>query len=240
MSEKLAHRAAHGAQTKMEGCFLILGTDASGKNHVANVISEYMAASGQDLEKREGSFSSPATLATSSEDKGFLSLAKEALFLKSYPLLKPLIFPVINYLLNRDLHAFRPSRGPLLVISNTALRVLAFHLGHIFCHPGEIKLPSYLVTTLQAIRPRTQATTMVLDVEHHIRETRVGHRLQNNKADHFDRYLACDGDLSERIEEFLVWLATTYLGAHVVMNNNLADDEIIAAVQEAMVDGDAP
>ncbi|MEN8257156.1 MAG: hypothetical protein ABFS09_04775 [Thermodesulfobacteriota bacterium] len=233
MSKSIPHKERQPA------CLLILGIDASGKNHVANVISDHLAAGGRMVEKRQGSFSAPASAATSSEDKGFLNLAKEALFLKAYPLLKPLIFPVINLLLNRDLQAFRQSRGALLVISNTALRVLAFHLGHVFSRPEEIRLPAYLATTLGAIQPRTQVASLVLDVDHHVREARVGHRLANNKADHFDQYLAGDGLLSERIEEFLVWLATTYLGARVLINNNLRDEEIIAFMQEVVAPGEA-
>ena len=72
--------------TEPPDILLIIGTDASGKNHVANFVNDMYEKSGYGIEKRDGWFSAEASDVVSSEDKGFFSLLKEKIFLSSVPL----------------------------------------------------------------------------------------------------------------------------------------------------------
>lgn len=58
--------------------------------------------------------------------------------------------------------------------------------------------------------------------------------MAKDKIDYFDRYMAENPLLSERVEDFLIWLSRVYLGATKIVNNDLTDDEILLQVQEVM------
>jgi thymidylate kinase len=215
------------------GILLILGTDASGKNYVANYIADILDQCGHISEKRDGAFSKPAEALESSEDKGALALFKEKAFLTLFPYIRFLLPPLVSFLIRRDLKRFQPSENKVLVISHTPIRILAFYLGHQFEESSDIRLPRYLASALGAIAPTTQAKTLVLDISPHIRQARIAKRVQAGKVDNFDRYMAGDTELSERIERFLVWIGQRYLGAVTLLNDDLDEAELSARIYEA-------
>jgi len=215
---------------------LILGTDASGKNHIANLIVRILEKSGYGIEKREGWFSEKASDAVSSEDKGFIDLLIEKMVLITFPLTQYMMPFLLTLLIKRDLNRFGKTGKTdkkVIVISHSALRVLAFYLGHKFYNEETIKIPHYLRIALRAIKPATQANTIVLDIAPEIRHHRIAHREKHGKMDNFDHYMAQDTIRSERIESFLVWLAKTYLDAVIIENNDLNDAELINLIEAA-------
>ncbi len=215
---------------------LILGTDASGKNHITNLITCLLEQSGYGVEKREGWFSEKASDAVSSEDKGFIALLIEKVFLTTFPLTQYMMPFLLTLLIKRDLNKFvktGKTDKKVIVISHSALRVLAFYLGHQFYCEEKIKMPHYLKIALKAIRPTTLAKTIVLDIAPEIRNQRIAHRAKQGKVDNFDRYMAQDTIRSERIESFLVWLAKNYLDAVIIENNDLNDAELAKQIQAA-------
>lgn len=216
---------------------LILGVDGSGKNYVANVIEDMLRAANYRVEKRAGGFSSPVTQALTSEDKGKFALWKERIFLWSFPLLKGLMLTIATLWLRHDLRRFRPSPHPTLIVSHSALRLVAFYLGHRHHTPEHVQIPRSLERHIQTIAQRTGARTIVLDIEPEIRRQRVAQRLVNGTADHLDRYMAKSEhqELSERIEASLVWLARRYLGAVVIENNDLSPVELSEQIQKALL-----
>lgn len=218
---------------------LILGVDGSGKNYVANVIEAMLRAADYPVEKRAGGFSSPATQALTSEDKGKLALWKERIFLWSFPLLRGLMLTIATVWMRRDLRHFRASPHPTLIVSHSALRLVAFYLGHAYDTLEQIQLPRSLDRLLRTIPQRTGAQTLVLDIEPEIRRQRVAQRLVNGTADHLDRYMAKPEhqNLSERIEASLVWLAQRYLAAAVIENNDLSPAELSEQIQKALLQG---
>ncbi len=200
---------------------LILGTDASGKNHVTNFIADLMEKAGYEVEKREGWFSKYPSNVISSEGKGWFDLMKENLFLATFPLTKSLIPVLLFFLLEGDLKRFRKSHKKIIVISHTTLRILAFWLGHRFEREEDIRLPVFLDRVLKNIIPITGTKTIVLDIADEIRKKRICKRRESGKADNFDLYMAKDGLRSERIESFLIWLGETRLNAVIIENNDL-------------------
>jgi thymidylate kinase len=215
---------------------LILGVDGSGKNYVANVIEDMLRAANYRVEKRAGGFSSPVTQALTSEDKGKFALWKERIFLWSFPLLKGLTLTIATLWLHRDLKRFRPSPHPTLIVSHSALRLVAFYLGHRHHTLEHIQIPRSLERLIQTIALKTGSRTIVLDIEPEIRRQRVAQRLANGTADYLDRYMAKaeHQELSERIEASLVWLARRYLGAVVIENNDLSPTELSEQIQKAL------
>ena len=117
----------------------------------------------------------------------------------------------------------------VLVVSHTAIRLLAFALGHLFDRAEDIHLPAFTVRALHAIAA-TGLRCVVLDIDHAIRAERLAQRNTRGTLDYFDRYMGSDPQRSERIEEFLVWIGRTHLGAVRVENNNLSDAELLAAL----------
>ncbi|MEM7248427.1 MAG: hypothetical protein AAF533_24045 [Acidobacteriota bacterium] len=212
---------------------LVLGTDASGKDHVANVLEKAYAEAGHEAERRNSRFSGSVSQATTSEDKGALSLLAERIFLRTFPILHRLLPLVVTVYLKLDGVLFRESSRPLIVVSHTALRVLALCLAHRHRTRDELRLPSSLERALVSLRERTQPVTMVLDCEDATRRRRIREREKRGKADHFDRFMARDSERSERTEDFLVWIAVTYLGAVHVLNDDLDDDELLLAFHQA-------
>jgi 2-phosphoglycerate kinase len=68
-----------------------------------------------------------------------------------------------------------------------------------------------------------QTTVVVLDVAPATRRRRIAARIRSGTVDPFDRYLLADLDRAERIEGCLVELATRYLNAAVIENDDLDD-----------------
>ncbi|MEZ4528169.1 MAG: hypothetical protein R2941_19840, partial [Desulfobacterales bacterium] len=204
--------------------------DASGKNHVTNFIANRMEKAGHSVEKREGWFSGKSSDVISTEGKGWFALTKEKMFLATFPLTKCLMPPLLAFLLRADLKRFRKSHKNIIVISHTALRILAFYLGHAFETEEDVRIPLFLDRVLKNILPVTGAKTIVLDIADQTRKKRIRKRLESGNADNFDHYMAKDGERSERIENFLIWLGKTYLNALIVENNDLDDAALFRAL----------
>ncbi len=215
---------------------LILGTDAAGKDHLANLLIREYKAAGRPVEARKGWFSEPPRPETTTtlEDKSRAALAGEAVFLKSFRANRVLIPAVLTLLVRRDLRAFRHPGTRLIVVSHTGLRVLAFYLGHRFPTADAIRVPAHLDRALRAIPRITRARTVALDIDDAIRQTRIARRRGVGKMDPFDRYMAGNSHLSERIEGYLVRLGQIYLDAVRVENNDLSDAELLAQVERAL------
>ena len=225
--------ASQGPPNTTPEILLILGTDLAGKDHFANVISDAAAVAGIRVERRRGRFSGRADTRRTSEGKGAVKLCLEWLFLATLPLYCRLLPYLIAFLIRCDLRLFRaPAGDSILVVSHTALRLLAFALGHIFERVEDIRLPGVVDTTLRRVVPATGVRTIVLDIDHEVRAARMKERLQRGTVDFFDRYMEKDAHRSERIEGFLVWLGIAYLGAVRVENNNLSDAELLACLPE--------
>jgi len=208
---------------------LILGTDLAGKDHFANVLTDTATLAGIKGERRRGAFSAQPDSRRTSEGKGFVKLWLEWAFLFTLPLHCRLLPYIMTFLIRRDLRRFRrPADGSLIVVSHTAIRMLAFAYSHIFDRVEDIKMPVVVECTLRDLVLATQAHTIVLDIDHEVRNTRMNERLRRGTVDNFDRYMGKDPLRSERIEGFLVWIGMTYLDAVRVENNNLSDAELLA------------
>ncbi len=209
---------------------LILGTDMAGKDHCANVVADAAQAAGIRLERRRGSLSARPNQQRSSEEKGLIRLWLERAFLATLFLHCRLLPWLTTLLIVLDLRRFqRPDQASVLVVSHTAIRLLAFALGHLFARVEDIRLPAMTMRALHAIAA-TGLRCVVLDIDHAIRAERLAQRNTRGTLDYFDRYMGSDPQRSERIEEFLVWIGLTYLGAVRVENNNLSDTELLAAM----------
>ncbi len=212
---------------------LIMGSDASGKNHVANVAAELIQSGGGQVEKREGWFSRKASDVVTSERKGALKLLGEWLFIATAPLTRHVMSEALSALVRWDLKNYRKSDRKIIVISHTPIRILAFYLGHQHENPGRIVLPKHLHEALSAIRPVTGAKAIILDIGHETRKTRIAKRSKKGLADRFDLYLARDGELSERIEDILVMLAERYFGAFKIVNEDAGEEPLRRQIAKA-------
>jgi len=216
--------------TSFPKILLILGTDLAGKDHCANVLTDAAQAAGIRVERRRGAFSAQADDRRTSENKSALNLWMERLFLAALPLHCRLLPLLTALLVWRDIRRFRPpAEGAVLVVSHTAIRLLAFALGHLFDRVEDIRMPWFADRALRAIVPATGARTLVLDIDHAVRAARMAAREQRGSLDHFDRYMGQDPVRSERIEHFLVWIGATYLKAERIENNHLSDAELLEA-----------
>jgi hypothetical protein len=213
---------------------LILGTDAAGKDYVAEFLIRRWRAAGHPVEKRAGRFSAPAADArSSSERKGRWGRFREQAFLGLFPLLRPLVPLAVRLLLARDRHRFRRSDVPLVVVSHTALRLLAFVLGqHRAGWAGLARHPALERALRSAPPPGT--TVLVLDVAPSTRRRRIAARIGSGSVDPFDRYMLADLDRAEHIERCLVQLATHYLQAAVIENDDLDDATLERALECAL------
>ena len=220
---------------------LILGTDLAGKDHCANVVADTADAAGVIVERRRGAFSGRTAQHRTSEHKPLFALWLEWLFLATLPLHCWLLPYVTAWLIFFDLRRFsQPQRTSVLVVSHTALRLLAFALGHRFERTEQIQLPAITRRALQAIIPATSVVTVALDIDHRVREKRMAERAGRGTVDHFDRYMASDPGRSERIEQFLVWIGQTFLNAITIVNNDLSDAELLAQLQSGLSQPPSP
>lgn len=214
---------------------LILGTDAAGKDYVAEFLIRRWRAAGHPVEKRAGRFAAPAADARcSSERKGRWGRCRERAFLGLFPMLRPLVPVVVWLLLVRDRHRFRRSAVPLVVVSHTALRLLALVLGqHRAGWAGRLARHAALERALRAAPP-PGTSVVVLDVSPATRRRRIAARVGSGTVDPFDRYMLANPDRAERIEGCLVELATRYLNAAVIENEDLDDATLEQALERAL------
>ena len=211
---------------------LILGTDAAGKDYVADFLIRRWSAAGHSIEKRAGGFSAaPADARSSSERKGRWGRFQEHVFIRLFPLLRPWLPGVAGWLLRRDRRRFRPADRPVVVVSHTALRLLALVRGQVLAPPP---LSLALQQALRALRETTRATVIVLDIDPAIRQRRIGARIEGGTVDPFDRYMLADRVRAERIEGGLVELAVGFLNAAVIENNDLDAAALEAALARAL------
>lgn len=217
---------------------LILGTDAAGKDYVADFLVRRWQARGHLLEKRAGAFAGAAVDArSSSARKGRWGRFQERVFLTLFPLVRPLTPYLAQKLLARDQQRFRPADRPLVVVSHTALRLLAFAYGPIIPPPP---LSPALGQALHALQATTRATAIVLDIDPAIRQQRIAARVRQGTVDPFDQYMQADVERAERIERYLVTLAIEYLQAGVIENNHLTDDALEMALADALLQRTLP
>lgn len=209
---------------------LIVGTDASGKDHVANVVTRMVDTMGGTVEKRKRYLNGRRTSKGSSTAKSGIELFLEKGFLILYPFFSFLMPWCMNILLKRDLARFSTPSHNCIVIGHNCLRGLAFYWGHRYTTTEQIKISPAIKATLARMNSLRGLHTIVLDVEDAIRKERIAKRELQGEADHFDRYMVENEQLSERIERFLVWLTVNYLDATLIENNNLSDGELRAAV----------
>lgn len=212
---------------------LLLGTDAAGKDHVANLLVEMIRESGGEVEKRKRFFSGEQSEAASSEKKSFFDTLQEKGFLLLFERLGFMLPFLMSCIIRWDLKRFQPPEHEkkLVVVGHNALRAMAFHMGQRYWDSSHQKLPRHLRSALKKMKRETGAHVIVLDVEDHIRKARINARLANGSEDTFDKYMHSDGERSERIEASLVNLARTQLGATLIENNDLSGEELRAAIK---------
>lgn len=206
---------------------LLIGTDAAGKDHVANILVKMITEAGGKAEKRQRFFSGSVTHAASSEHKSRFDTFQEKVFLRLFPSLG-VTLPYAAALATRwDLFRFKkPKRDKLVVVGHNGLRALAFYLGNTFVSERDITIPAYVENSLRLIREKTGAHILVLDVEDHIRQKRIAARIEVGAEDTFDRYMKSDSIRSEHIEACLVHLVTEKCDGVLLENNDLTEDEL--------------
>lgn len=212
---------------------LLLGTDASGKNHVARLWARKIREQGLDLVVRESWLCGDEAEQSCHDDKSGLSLFAERAFLKCYPLLKWMVPLVLTILLRWDAFRFKHINAHLLIVSNSALRILAFYLGQNRGYHANHRVPRYLEKALGKLQEVSGARVIVLDVDDETRQQRIQARLDAGSVDPFDLFMAADSERSERIEDCLVALCKDYYDAYLLENNDLGDDELWQALQKA-------
>lgn len=207
---------------------LVLGTDMAGKDQFANVVADAALHAGLLVERRRGGFSAVSNRRRTSEGKGWFRLAGEWLFLRTLPLHLRLLPYLTALMLLADLRRFHlPPDRMVLVVSHTAIRMLAFALGHLYHDAAAVRLPTLVQRALERVGPTTKTCVLVLDIDHRIRAERMAERARRGTLDWFDRYLGQDPDRLERIEAILVWIGERWLHARKVENNNLSDAELL-------------
>ena len=210
---------------------VLLGTDAAGKNHVARVWARRLHEQGVDLTIHEGWLAAPATGPDGDDDKSFFSHLAEQVFLLVFPLIGWIMPPILNWLIRRDARRFTDDGQRRLIVSHSALRILAFTLG---ARGRTIEtLPASSRRAVRELHRQSRAIVFVLDVDPDVRRRRIEERVERSDSDPFDRYMLTDMTRAERIEAFLVDLATRQMDAHLIVNNQLDDDALWTELEEA-------
>lgn len=192
---------------------------------MARIVHEHLCAAGCAREKRRGWFSALANTEESSEHKSTLRLWAEQIFLFAYPKFAWAVIPGVSLAVRADLWFLRTvRRPPALVVSHTALRLLAFHVGHL-PHTTQWKLPASLETTLRSV-PKHGIVTLVVDTDTHIRLQRIAERIHRDKVDFFDLYMAAHPALGEQIAQALREIAMRYLEATPLPNNTPGEGDV--------------
>lgn len=223
-----ARSDAAGGPAAGPGLVLVLGTDASGKDHVARLALAHLQGLGAFLEKRRGWLSAPACAADSSEHKGPARLFAERLFLRIYPLIAWALPTALTACILADVLVYRSlRRKPVMVVSHTALRLLAFHMGH----DDAFRMPRHLGRALAAMRGLGLGTLFVT-TERDVRLGRIRDRIRRDKVDHFDLYMARRPRHGERVTAALERIAVEHLQASIIRNDAHGDEHIAAALRE--------
>ena len=209
---------------------LILGTDAAGKNYSGQLVFKRLRHAGLNCAFRERRLSAKDNGGVE-KDKSALGHFAEHVFVQSYPVLKPLMPLLVNTLLRLDLIGKQASDGAQIIVSHTALRLAAFDLGHKCEDPSNATIPYSTIRLLQQLKDKHNGDTIVLDISHQTRLKRVNARGESSDA--FDRYLAAQPELSERIEACMVHLAQNFLDATLIENDELSEDELLTAIAKA-------
>jgi len=205
---------------------LIIGTDASGKDHIAAIVEKMIREAGGEVEKRKRFLAGRRTLRQSSAAKSWFELCLERGFLFCFPYLGWMLPWFAALLLRRDLRKLRLPSGKLVIVGHNCLRGLAFYWGHRYASVENIRISAKLEEVLVKMGKLPGLHTLVLDVDDSLRQSRIKAREMCGQADFFDRYLAMHQEKSERIESMLVWLCKHYLNAQLIENNDLGEAEL--------------
>lgn len=205
---------------------LIVGTDASGKDHVANILEKIIREAGGEVERRKRYLCGEITRERSSVKKTEIELFLERCFLGLFPFLGFLLPFLLKILLQHDLSKFSRPDKKLVVVGHNCLRGMAFYWGHRFISPEQIRISGSLQKTLIQMQSIRGFHTLVLDIDDQIRKRRIERREALGEADNFDRYMADKSEQSERIESCLVWLSRKYLNGSLIENNDLTEEQL--------------
>lgn len=207
---------------------LILGTDAAGKDHVANILADMIHEVGGEVQKRRGFLSGSPSRTKDSTKKSLWQHAQELVFLSLYARVGPLLPLAVCGVARLDAMRFKEPERKLIVVGHHGLRALAFYLGDKPERRAALALSGCLENAFQAMRERTNLHTIVIDIHHDVRKQRLTARGATGDQDFFDRYMLKHVGLGERIEASLVNLAQKYLDATLITNNDLSEQEIRA------------
>ena len=210
---------------------LLVGTDASGKDHIANLLVEMIEEADGEVVKRKQYITGKHKEKESGSQKSRIELIFEWFILHTFKVLGGIAPWLMLQILKRDLQKDQQSDKKLIVIGHNCLRGLAFYWGHKYKTTDQISVSPSLSESLAQLRSIRGLHVVVLDVEDKIRRKRIIRRKQEGEADYFDQYMAADSARSERIEAFLVWLTRTYLGGVLIENNDLSKDELLWLIQ---------
>lgn len=223
-------RSAPAARSWLPETILLLGTDAAGKNHVAEVWLRRLGELGVSVELHEGWLAGRPSDPEAVDEKSFFSHLAEQTFLRVFPLIGWVMPLALNVLIWLDGRRFSVDGTRRLVVSHSALRILAFTLGA--RGRGIESLPASSRRIVRDFHRRSGATVLVLDVDPEVRQQRLQARLDRGGADPFDRYMLADPVRSERIEACLVQLAVRHMDAHLIVNNQLDDEALWAELEK--------
>lgn len=217
---------------------LLLGTDASGKNHVAHAWLARYQSYGVQASVSEGWLSSaPVDHTNDHAEKSWSSRTTEKLFLWLFPLMTWCLPTIVAWLMRRDARKFSTRQCDdathRIVVSHSALRVLAFCLGQRREFIQSRTLAPHLRRAVSELVEHSRAVVIVLDIDDATRRKRLQQRCLEGSADPFDRFMLADSHRSENIEDSLVWLAQQLMGAEVIVNDDLSDAELWAAFESA-------
>lgn len=205
---------------------LVIGTDASGKDHVANLVVRMLEEQGETVEKRKRFLSGKVTKEATSEGKSRVETFLEKSFLTLYPHLGPILPVTLNMINKLDLLLFRKPEKKLVVVGHNGLRGLAFYLSK-KVHPVKgLQIPAYIAFTLKKFVLNHHVHTIILDVEDSTRKQRIQERVARGADDQFDNYMLQDGQRSELIESCLVDMVTKHLNGTLIKNDDLSEQEL--------------
>lgn len=199
---------------------------------MADFLIRRWRAAGFPVEKREGRLSaSPADLRPSTERKGALNHALEALFLRCLPGIRRLLRWTLPRLLAQDVRRFATPRDAVVVVSQTDLRLAAFLDSEFSTPPPDSPTWS---RSLRQLASLPGLRVLLLRVSGPVRERRIRHRVAAGVSDPFDRLLLSDAPRARRFDDCLSRMAVEVLHAGVVENQDLGEHDLEIAVTRAL------
>ncbi|MBM9606060.1 hypothetical protein [Desulfopila inferna] len=205
---------------------LIVGIDAAGKDHLAKIAQRLIRERGGCAEKRKNLLSGSKAAENTSGAKTALVLFLERAFLVLLPFFGFLLPRILTVLLQRDLRKFKTPGEKLIIIGHRYLRGLAIYWALRYPRKDLIPLPQGLTATLAEMRTIPSFHTIVLSVDQIIRKRRITKRRTLGEADVFDRYMEENPEVAKHTEDILVWLTRQFLGAQLIVNNDLPEEEL--------------